>query len=144
MRNREPEFAATLWGRFNTSSIPQKEPRMTPLRKRMIDDMKIRNFQPKTQKSYLYHVADFARYFKRSPEFLGPEHIRTFQLNLIEKRGVSIATLRQFVAVVRFFYTVTLKKKWVIEAVPIPRNQGGSPWFPLSNRLSHSSRRVPI
>ena len=94
---------------------------MSPLRKRMICDMKIRNFTASTKRTYLHHVSSFARYFKESPEFLGPEHIRHYQHYLIEERGVSICSLAQFVAVIRFLYGVTLGRKWVIETVIYPK-----------------------
>lgn len=53
---------------------------MTPLRRRMLDDLRIRNFSPHTQRAYIRYVARFARPFSRSPDQLGPEHIRAFQV----------------------------------------------------------------
>ncbi len=55
---------------------------MTPLRRRMIEDMQLRNFSIHTQKAYALHVALLARHFDRSPNLLGPEDIRTYQLYL--------------------------------------------------------------
>jgi hypothetical protein len=54
-----------------------KEPHMTPLRRRMIDDMTLRNFTPATIKAYVRCVARFALYFHSSPDLLGPEHVRS-------------------------------------------------------------------
>jgi integrase/recombinase XerD len=63
---------------------------LSPLRRRMIDDMMIRNFSPATQQSYLYAVAKFSRYFGCSPAQLGFEEVRTYQLHLISaKRSLS-------------------------------------------------------
>jgi hypothetical protein len=49
---------------------------MTPLRRRMIEDMRIRNFSPNTQRSYVHYVAEFARHYNANPERLGLEHVR--------------------------------------------------------------------
>ena len=51
---------------------------MTPLRRRMTEDMQVRNFSPHTQDSYVQQVSLFARYFSKSPEVLGPEDIRSY------------------------------------------------------------------
>ena len=59
---------------------------MTPLRKRMTEDMRVRNLALNTQESYLQQVSQFARYFKKSPDLLGPEDIRTYQVYLTNER----------------------------------------------------------
>ena len=59
---------------------------MTSLRQRMTDDMKIRNLAVNTQKAYLSQVTSFAKYFSQSPEELGPEEIREYQIHLIEDK----------------------------------------------------------
>ncbi|MCI0443867.1 phage integrase N-terminal SAM-like domain-containing protein, partial [bacterium] len=81
---------------------------MTPLRQRMLEDMKIRNMSPRTWETYISHVARFAKFFKRSPENLGPEEIRTYQLYLIE-RHASWSVFNQTVCALRFLYKNTLK-----------------------------------
>jgi hypothetical protein len=62
---------------------------MTPLRQRMIEDMQIRNFSPRTIKCYSQQVARFARHFGQSPAQLGPEQVRQYQLYLVEQKKVS-------------------------------------------------------
>lgn len=94
---------------------------MTPLRQRMIEDMKIRNLAPGTQATYVRLVEQFARHFKKSPELLGPEQVREYQLFLIHERGLSPSTLIQVVAALRFLYGTTLRKPWSIEAIAYPR-----------------------
>jgi hypothetical protein len=58
---------------------------MTPLRKRFLEDLQLRNFAPKTVRIYLAAVVRFATHFQRSPEVLGPEHVRAYQLHLIHR-----------------------------------------------------------
>jgi hypothetical protein len=62
---------------------------MTPLRRRMIEDMQLRNFAPRTITVYVNCVARFARHFGRSPELLGPDNVRIYLLHMIERRRQS-------------------------------------------------------
>ena len=80
---------------------------ISPLRRRMIDDMMIRNLSPSTQQSYLYAVAKFSRHFGRSPDRLGLEEVRAYQLHLIAQQR-SWSHINQAVCALRFFYGVTL------------------------------------
>ena len=57
--------------------------RMTPLRRRLIDDMTVRNLSPATQQSYVYAVAKFSRFFGQSPDRLGVEEVRAYQIHLV-------------------------------------------------------------
>lgn len=66
---------------------------MTPLRQRMIEDMKLRNVSASTQDNYVRYVADLARYFGKSPELLGPEEIRAYQLYLVNERDLCANTM---------------------------------------------------
>ena len=65
---------------------------MTPLRQRMTEDMQLRNLSPDTQRSYLHQISQLARYFKKSPDRLGPPEIRTYQLHLSQDRQLSRST----------------------------------------------------
>ena len=78
---------------------------MSPLRRRMIEDMTIRILSPATQQSYVHAVSKFSRYFGRSPDRLGLEDVRAYQVHLISK-GISWASLNQVVCALRFFYGV--------------------------------------
>lgn len=95
---------------------------MTPLRRRMLEDLKIRNFSPHTQRAYIRYVARFARHFGRSPDQLGPEHIRGFQVHLANA-GASYSTLSQVASALRFLYRITLQKDWVVERIPCPKRE---------------------
>lgn len=93
---------------------------MTPLRQRMLEDLRLRNLSPRTAKLYLHAVAQFAKHFGRSPDQLGPEHVRAYQLHLLAK-PVAYSTLAIVVSALRFFYHVTLQQPWSIEMIPYPR-----------------------
>ncbi len=93
---------------------------MTPLRQRMIEDLRVRNYSPKTQKVYVAQVARFARHFGVSPEQLGPEEVRTYQLHLIEQ-GVSWSTFNQTVCALRFLYKITLGRSWAVKHLPFAK-----------------------
>ncbi|MCA1384236.1 MULTISPECIES: site-specific integrase [unclassified Bradyrhizobium] len=80
---------------------------ISPLRRRMIEDMTVRNLSPATQQSYLNAVAKLSRYFGRSPDRLDLEDIRAFQVHLVAT-GMSWPALNQIVCALRFFYAVTL------------------------------------
>ena len=80
---------------------------ISPLRRRMIEDMTVRNLSPATQRSYLHAVSKFSRYFGRSPDRLGLEDVRAFQVHLVAT-GISWPALNQTVCALRFFYGVTL------------------------------------
>ena len=88
---------------------------MTPLRLRMIEDMRIRNLSQRTQTTYVEQVARFARHFGKSPELLGPADIRTWRLHLTEDKRLAASSISVAVAALRFLYTVTLRQPWVVE-----------------------------
>ncbi len=88
---------------------------MTPLRQRMIEDMRIRNLAPRTQTAYVEHVLRFARYFRQSPDLLGPAEIRAWLIHLTQDKHLSASSISVTVAALRFFYVVTLKRSWTLE-----------------------------
>ena len=93
---------------------------LSPLRRRMIEDMTIRNMSPATQRSYINVVSKFSRYFGRSPGRLELEDVRAFQVHLVST-GVSWASLNQIVCALRFFYGVTLGEAEVPERIAYAR-----------------------
>ncbi len=89
---------------------------MTSLRQRMIEDLKIRNRSPKTIETYVRHVAQFARHFGRSPDLLGPEEVRQYQLHLLEKK-ISFSGFNQCICSLRFLYGITLGRPEVLPRI---------------------------
>lgn len=94
--------------------------RLSPLRRRMIEDMTVRNLSPATQRSYLHAVRKFSRYFGRSPDRLDIEDVRAYQVYLVSQ-GISWPALNQTVCALRFFYGVTLRRPEIPERIPYAR-----------------------
>src|ERR1700675_82781 len=102
----------------------------SPLRRRMIEDMTIRNLSPATQQSYIYAVRKFSRHFQASPDRLGVEDVRAYQLHLIAKKR-SWSHINQTACALRFFWGVTLGRQEAFERIvnsreleklpPVPR-----------------------
>jgi integrase/recombinase XerD len=95
---------------------------MTALRQRMTEDMQVRNRSPHTQRSYVQQVSLFARHFHKSPEQLGPEEIRTYQVYLTNEKKLAPGSVLIAVAALRFLYKVSLKREWPFdEVIPTPK-----------------------
>src|SRR5882762_799160 len=93
---------------------------LSPLRRRMIEDMTVRNLSPATQRSYISAVSKLSRYFGRSPDRLELEDVRAFQVHLVST-GISWPALNQIVCALRFFYGVTLGEALIPERIPYAR-----------------------
>src|ERR1700679_2560039 len=94
---------------------------MTRLRQRMLEDLRIRNYAPSTVACYTRSVADFASYFNKSPDKLGAEEIRQWQLYLLNEKKVKLPTYIQAICGLRFFYRDTLHRKIDVDRLPLPR-----------------------
>src|SRR3954463_8906242 len=80
-----PSWVSGLPGFGGSPTLDGRSPmtEMSPLRRRMIEDMTVRNLSPATQQSYVHAVAKFGRFFGRSPARLGLEEVRAFQVHLV-------------------------------------------------------------
>jgi site-specific recombinase XerD len=116
---------------------------MTPLRQRYIEDMPLRNYSPKTQQLYVECVSLFARSFKRSPERLGPEHIRAYQLYLVHEKKSSWSRFNQTVCARRFLYRLTLGKDWRITHIPFPRAEKKLPMVLSQTAVAQCFAAIP-
>lgn len=90
---------------------------MTPLRQRLFDDLRIRNYASRTITTYLAAVARFAQHFRKPPDQLDALHVRQYQLHLLQQHA-SWSRFNQSVAALRFFYTVTLQRLHVVTMIP--------------------------
>lgn len=84
-------------------------PAISPLRQRMIDDMRMRKFSDKTQLDYVRAVRNFTKYLKRSPDTARVEDLRNYQLHLVD-HGISPASLNSAISGLKFFFNVTLDR----------------------------------
>jgi integrase/recombinase XerD len=100
---------------------------VSPVRRRMIEDMTIRKLTPKTQQGYIRTVKDFAAFLGRSPDTASFEDVRRFQLHLVAQ-GAGTPILNHTVSALRFFFRVTLKRSSIVE----------------HTHFIHEPRKVPI
>jgi site-specific recombinase XerD len=91
---------------------------MTPLRQHFLDDLRLRNYSPRTIQTYLRAVVHFARHFGRSPAVLGPEEIRTYQLHLLQHKHASWSAFNPVVGALRLLYRVTLQAPFDVDMIP--------------------------
>lgn len=84
---------------------------MTPLRRRMLEELQRRNYSPETTRGYILAVKQFAEYFGRSPEKMGAEEIRRFQLYLLREKKLAPGTVEIRIAALRFLYKKVLKRR---------------------------------
>jgi site-specific recombinase XerD len=99
----------------------QRSIAMTPLRQRMLEDMSIRNLTDNTKLSYLQQVSLYAKYFHRSPDLLGPQEVREYQVYLTMTRKLSTSSISTATSALRFLYRVTLKQHWSPDDIPMPK-----------------------
>ena len=84
---------------------------MTPLRKRMIEEMQLRGLAASTQKNYMYTVRRLAAYYDRSPDQITDDEIRSYYLYLRNEKQLAQSSLQVTILALRFFYEKTLKRK---------------------------------
>jgi site-specific recombinase XerD len=89
----------------------------------MLEELQRRNYAESTIRHYLRWVEDFARFFGKPPDQLGPEHLRTYQAYLLQTRKLDPATVENHVAALRFFFVRTLKRPEFREYLPYPRKR---------------------
>ena len=111
---------------------------MTSLRQRMTEDMQVRNLALNTQNCYVQQVSLFARHFGKSPEQLGPDDIRAYQIYLTNERKLATGSVLIAVAALRFLYKVSLKKDWTFaDVLPTPKKPQKLPLIPSPEEVVH-------
>ena len=97
-----------------------------------LDEIAGRNYTEGTTRAYLRIIEDLARYFHRSPDQLGPEHLREYTAHLFRDRKLSDNSVNQIVGALRFFFRKVLKRPWTGDEMPYPKKQIHLPviWSP--------------
>ena len=95
---------------------------MTQLRKAMLEELQCRNLSPITTRIYLRAVEEFARYHQKSPDQVGPEHIRQYQVHLFRDRKLGSIAVAQQLSALRFLFLNTLKRPWMLEGIARPKH----------------------
>ena len=115
---------------------------ISPLRQRMIEDMRLRNFTEGTQKTYVRAVANYSLYHGRSPDHLDYDDVRSYQLHLAA-RGLKASSISQIMCALRFFYGTTLSMKDASEQIPLPRVDDSLPAILSRSQVSRFLAHAP-
>ena len=121
---------------------------MTYLRQIMLEELRRRNYAESTIHAYIHTVEHFSRHFHRSPDQLGPEHIRQYQAALFTRWKLAPNTVTQRLAALRFFYVQVLQRGWSVAETPYPKKilhlpQVTSPSTTISESLGSQERLSP-
>ena len=115
---------------------------MTPLRRRMIEDMKLKNLSTRTINAYVSRVSYFARHFGRSPEHLGRDDVRSYLLHLIQEKKVSWSVYNQTLCALRLPLRGHARKERRPGTHPVPQATQAAPRRPQPRTKSHASSRA--
>jgi len=87
----------------------------------MLEELQRRNYAQSTVKGYLRIVQDFAQHFHQPPDKLGPDHLCQYQAHLFQEKKLNAGTVQQYVAALRFFFNKTLKRRYPLDDIPMPK-----------------------
>jgi integrase/recombinase XerD len=94
---------------------------VTHLRRVMLEELQRRNYAKTTVQCYLQVVERFAKHFKRSPDQLNRDHLRTYQAYLLRERKLAPRTVKLHVSALRFFFVKALKRAYLLDDIPYPK-----------------------
>jgi integrase/recombinase XerD len=94
---------------------------VTRLRDMVLEELQRRNYSESTARAYVRVIRDFAAYFHKAPDKLGPEHVREFQAYLFRERKLEPGTVLQYSAGLRFFFVKTLHRHFMVDNIPLPK-----------------------
>jgi integrase/recombinase XerD len=109
----------------------------------MIQDLQIRNYSKATVEIYTAQIAALARFFKKSPDQLNLDHIREYQVHLVQTRKASVSWLKQFVCAARFFFNFTLRQNLDVKFIPHPRKERHLPFVLSVEQVASFLKAVP-
>ncbi len=115
----------------------------------MLADMELRGLSIATQKAYLREVRNFVKLYKKPPEQLGTKEVKEYLHHAVKVRKIALSTLRIYYSALRFLYMVTLKRSWVVDKIPYPKQKEKLPivldleevlkLFEVTNNLKHKA-----
>ena len=117
---------------------------VTRLRQRMLDELQRRNYSPHTVRSYMHAVEEFARHFHRSPDQLGPDHIREYQVHLFRDCKLSPCTIEGQTAALRFLFVKTLGRSYLPDQIPFPKCHKRLPTVLSQEEVTRLSTRPAV
>ena len=119
---------------------------MTRLRKMMLDELERRNYSQTTRRAYLLGVEQFAKHFGRSPDRLGLDHIRDYQVHLFRVKKLKPASVAVRLAALRFLYVAVLKRRWTVAETPYPKRPDTLPTVLSQEEVARliGAARTPI
>jgi len=95
---------------------------VTPLRQRMLEELQRRNYSSETVRGYIFAVREFAEYYRKSPELLGAEELRRYQVHLLQERKLAPGTVEGRISALRFLYKRVLKRRdLAFDDLPFPK-----------------------
>jgi integrase/recombinase XerD len=109
---------------------------MTPLRKRMLEELQLRNLSEATTTAYVGAVRRFAQYFGESPEKLGPEQVRQYLLHLLNDKKDNFNTIQVYRGALKFLYVRVLKQSWFEQDIPVPKRRRRLPTVLTSQEIT--------
>lgn len=115
----------------------------TVLRQRMLQDMRLRNLSPKTQREYVGCVARYARYWRKPPAELGVEEVRTYLVHLLDNERKSVSSYGVASAALRFLYAHTLRRDWALLQIPLPKREKRLPSILSQDEVAHFLEASP-
>jgi site-specific recombinase XerD len=95
---------------------------MSTLREQMAADLQLRGITPRTQKKYLREVGNLAKYYHKSPQDLGEQEVKDYLVHLLNDKGLSVGTYRNYAAGIKFLYTTTLNRPEVVDKIKYPKS----------------------
>jgi len=116
---------------------------MTPLRRKMLADLQLRNYAARTQTMYLSRVAQMAAHLGRCPSRLTPEEVGDFLRYYRLEAGASLSAYKQMTAALRFLYRVTLKREGMVPHLPYPRRSERRPVVLSRDEITRLLTRLP-
>lgn len=116
---------------------------MPPLRKRLIEELEVRAYSPKTIRLYVDNVARMARYYGKSPDRLSREKVRGYLVYLLEERKVALGTYQQAVSALRYFYRWVLKREDLVQDIRSPRLERRLPVVLSAGEVSRLFAAIP-